>query len=410
MIYKILFFLLIGYIILGLHYYCFSIRNLNKDKKIIKKIISWLIQTLHEWLVWEYIVILFLMNYQQLFFSMLLSFFFPSLKSHSGNINFFSALVYCFINFIVLSYFCFLIHKKYLENKKIKHDIPANQIKNIELFSLEKFSDVRKVKFTDNLKESKENMNSSKKKQFFDLNLKQINDQIGQDVLPKSDNTEENSILDGGFTKTYIDDRNSLDKAVKKEKISENNVRQNKIISVSPYPSKFKKDFNENIYKRKNPHEKKISRNIHFQILFKGYKFNTFLQRYFLILDFIRQSLFVLFVLVLPKQPFFQIFCINIIQFCFLLTAFFVEPFEKKVFSVNFIGTEIFITSILINCLLIGIYDIEELQNIEDRIAIGTAIIICNFCFRLWTFVMVVAIFIFDYFEAKKNKINPSEI
>ena len=205
------------------------------------------------------------------------------------------------------------------------------------------------------------------------------------------------------------------DMKVEKEVFSENNMCINHLVKkndVSPYPIIFQKMIDENIYEGKNHHEENISKSFseHFQILFKGYKFNTFLQRYFLLLDFARQSLFVVFVLVLPKHPFFQISSINIIQFFFLLTAFSVKPFNRKVFSVNFIGTEIFITSILVNCQLIGIYDIAEVQNFEDRIAIGTAIIVCNLCFRLWTFVMLVAIFIFDLCEAKKNRIIPTEV
>ena len=133
MIFKCMFFLVLGYALWGLHHYCFSIRNLNKNKNIIKKLLSWLLQKLYEWLVWEYIIMLFLMNYQQLFFWMLVSFFFPPLKSPSGIINFLSALFYCFINFIVLAYFGILIHKKSLENIRIKHYDSPNHRKNIEI-------------------------------------------------------------------------------------------------------------------------------------------------------------------------------------------------------------------------------------------------------------------------------------
>ena len=114
------------------------------------------------------------------------------------------------------------------------------------------------IRIMNNLKESKENANNSKKKQSVASSLGRASYQYENDDLPKSfqisSNTinnlcEENPILDSGLIKINFTARNSMKKFVEDMKIenknfSENNISFNPVMKKSSFsisPIKFQK-------------------------------------------------------------------------------------------------------------------------------------------------------------------------
>ena len=98
-------------------------------------------------------------------------------------------------------------------------------------------------------------------------------------------------------------------------------------------------------------------------------------RRHFLVSDLCRQSFIAIIVCTNRLNSFTQILIINLIQCSFLLFAFKTSPFKFGFSVFNFIVCELMLTSILLEFLLIGIYDLQNIERINDRIKIGWAII-----------------------------------
>ena len=126
-----------------------------------------------------------------------------------------------------------------------------------------------------------------------------------------------------------------------------------------------------------------------YDILYVEFKGQHFLHRNFIFLDLLRQILFLIVILASDKTPFMQIIIVMIFQFTYCIAAWIIRPFETMYVKLNFAVTELFMTTALFSCLLIGIYDHYEIYDIEQRTKLGWVVPYCNLGLLYWMFLAI---------------------
>ena len=468
-------FIFIGFAYISwlLHFYFLKMVKNKTKPNILKRLIMRIVKEIYEWLVWQFVLIYFLMNQQEFLFYTLLSFKYPALVSESGKINFSLALIYGFFALLLYSYLGYVIKDYYSEKLKVQPETVTsinssprmtnydNKIHNFSMIKTNKCSDNNTI----NMISNDEKINDGWEK----MEYKSKNDVCEKTAMKSTSNeiweNMEEKLKDDLNEKTEIKSKN--DHWEKMEYKSKNDVfdrtelrsealislklniphiiklKKNEEISIEDIPHKsnsisksddieiFKTEKNQKMKnKRKNgiipmkfknkedldkikeeelkDKNKEISNHKknyeHYEFLMKDINYQTFFQRNFLLIDIIRQSLIVVIVVIIPRKPFLQIVLINFIQYLFLIFSFFIKPFKGILPNINFIGNELFITTIFICCLILGVYDISSLKNLNERIAIGEAIIFCNLIFRFYLLSMMLVGFIVDNICNKTKK------
>jgi len=450
----------------------------NKKGKINK-----ILQLIKFWLVWYYVIIVFLTNYQMIIFKALFSFIYPAYLTPTGQLNTAMAIIAFLLYISIGIYFVYVVKNKKnkitpmefsqrsnasifpypncnkKESTKTLNNIITEELKVSEIYednsigekvvkepmriqektvdSFQRFSKKELVQYEKKMETNYPNFqkyqknalnqwNDNQKADSFQrfsekelvLNEEKMetnlsNFQKYQENIQRQDETKINSIIPKNEkpTLTKINQNNvsnyevmGLDQTKSIVLTPNKETKFETIFDSSPLKCDRKSIFSSPIKNKNKNSEVQNTDEDSFLFLYQDLKEEKLLQRHFLIVDLCRQSFIAIIVCTNRLNSFTQILIINLIQCSYLLFAFRTSPFKFGFSVLNFIVCELILTSILLEFLLIGIYDLQNLERIDDRIKIGWAIIYTNFIFKVLVFALLIGKQIADVCEYCRDK------
>ena len=414
----------------------------NKKGKINK-----ILNFIKAWLVWYYVITVFLTDYQMIIFKALCPFIYPTSLTSIGQINMAIAIIAFLLYISIGIKFIYVVNKKN-KNKIIPMD--CSRRTNVSIFPYSsKDSQKEGTGNSNNIIEISE---EPKVTEIYEYNSIQVQEKVKEPMVSEKELFQKKAMLETNYpnfqkyekkTPIHCKDRQMIDKAIvakqykfendspNNERITLTKIHQNKLsinhkdegtitlnqtastVLTSQRDTKFEtifdssplKCYTKSGFRTKNSQVQNIEGDDDsYLFLYQDLKEEKLLQKHFLVVDLCRQTFIAIVVCTSRLNAFSQILIVNLIQWSYLFFAFMTSPFKSGFSVLNFSICELILTSILFEFFLIGIYDIQNIKMIDDRIKIGWAIIYSNFCFKLIVLALLIGKTIFDACKDCKEK------
>ena len=362
----------------------------NKKRKINK-----ILNFIKAWLVWYYVITVFLTDYQMIIFKALCSFIYPTSLTSIGQINMAMAIIAFLLYISIGIKFIYVVNKKN-KNKIIPMD--CSRRTNVSIFPYSSKDSQKEV--TGNSNNIIEISEEPKVTEIYESNSIQVQEKVKKPMeihdkiaLTKihQNKLSINDKVEGTIT---------LNQTTSTVVTSQRDTKFETIFDSSPL-----KCYTKSGFRTKNSQVQNIEGDDDsYLFLYQDLKEEKLLQKHFLVVDLCRQTFIAIVVCTSRLNAFSQILIVNLIQWSYLFFAFMTSPFKSGFSVLNFSICELILTSILFEFFLIGIYDIQNIKMIDDRIKIGWAIIYSNFCFKLIVLALLIGKTIFDACKDCKEK------
>jgi len=126
--------------------------------------------------------------------------------------------------------------------------------------------------------------------------------------------------------------------------------------------------------------------------------------RYFVLFDYLRQTIICVMIIVMRSYPLAQIILINLFNFAFILWFLINKPFRTCYCFIFAIMNEFFNQIIFLAFLGLAFMDYTENGDIETRMSLGKVVISVNSALLIWLFLNCVAIVALNIYTKIRNR------
>ncbi len=421
----------------------------NKNKNCIMKLLN----LIRRVLIWELILIFFLETLLKFSFFTMISLMYPAYNSHNGRINYAISCVFLIFSFLFLLHIFLVIRK--CQNIKRNDSHNLMQSNKITIFMSPKQSEkeknqIQKTEIEENttMKDAKLMKSSNVFSELLSPNLKDCSNSLSPELknnskilnkydeiflkIPKElepmtaltptsppiissnniSNVDDDNMIKNKQTLSKVAFDTDINKEENLDMIKENEFENTKTMKFSPV--KFRKTLeptNSEYLKPPPAHKTFNFRLGNFQLIKYLYNPNKkdydqylkeymFLHeeitiipyiRYFIMFDYLRQTIICVMIVVIRSSPLAQLVLINLFNIAFILWFVIYKPFLKRYSFFFALINELITETAFIAVLGLAIMDYTENGDIEKRMNLGWVVITVNLALLYWLILNSVA-------------------